>query len=144
MAKKKITTNATFVVDKPFIAKLATWHNLKAEAASLVEQERVLRGELFGMAFPSPTEGSSGNKIDLPDGYMLQGTYKINRTIDEGALGEVEKRMDAVAFASAFVYKPELSKSGFNALSDEQKKIAALAIIAKPGTPALEIVQKKK
>ena len=90
------------------------------------------------------SEGSKYNKLDLADGYMLQGDYKINRRIDEAALGEVQKQMDPVMFNRAFRFKPELNKSGYKDLSDDQKQIASIAIIATPGTPALDIVQKKK
>lgn len=124
--------------------KLATWHNIKDEAATLAAQEKALRIEIFQLAFPTPEEGSKYNKLDLDDGYMLQGDYKINRKIDEAALGEVQKQMDPIMFNRAFRFKPELSKSGFKDLNDEQKQIASLAIIATPGTPSLEIVQKKK
>lgn len=123
---------------------LVAWHEAKAAAAALNEKEKALRIEIFALAFPNPEEGSKYNKLDLEDGYMLQGDYKINRRIDEAALGEVQKQMDPIMFNRAFRFKPELSKSGFKDLSDDQKQIASVAIIATPGTPALEIVQKKK
>lgn len=130
--------------DIPLKTLLAEWHEVKHAAAALVEKERVLRSEIFGKAFPTPEEGSKYNKLDLEDGWMLQGDYKINRRIDEAALGEVQKQMDPIMFNRAFRFKPELSKSGFKDLADDQKAIAAQAIIASPGTPGLEIVQKKK
>ncbi len=141
MAKPK--TNPT-KASAALIKKLAAWHDLKAQAAELTLQEVALRKEIFSDAFPTPEEGSKYNKLDLPDGYMLQGDYKINRKIDEAALGEVQRQMEPVMFNRAFRFKPELNKSGFKDLTDEQKKIASLAIIATPGTPALDIVQKKK
>ncbi len=136
---------AKIVKAKPtLVTKLAAWHVLKAEAARLNEQEKELRIEIFNMAFPNPEEGSKYNKMDLDDGYMLQGDYKINRRIDEAALGEVQKQMDPVMFNRAFRFKPELNKSGFKDLTEEQRSIACIAIIATPGTPSLDIVQKKK
>ncbi len=136
---------AKVVKAKPtLVTKLAAWHEIKAQAAKLNEQEKELRIEIFQLAFPNPEEGSKYNKLDLEDGYMLQGDYKINRRIDEAALGEVQKQMDPVMFNRAFRFKPELNKSGFKDLTEEQRAIASIAIIATPGTPALDIVQKKK
>lgn len=140
MAKAAKVTKA----EKTLVKKLEEWHTLKAQAAVLNEQEKELRIEIFNMAFPNPEEGSKYNKLDLADGYMLQGDYKINRRIDEAALGEVQKQMDPVMFNRAFRFKPELNKSGFKDLTEEQRSIASIAIIATPGTPALDIVQKKK
>lgn len=128
---------------KAFLSKLEQWNNLKSQLVDLTDKERALRIELFGLAFPKPEEGSKYNKLDLPNGYMLQGDYKINRRVDEAALGTVQKQMDPIAFGRAFRFKPELSNSGFKDLNDEQKKIASQAIIAAPGTPTLAIVQKK-
>ena len=131
-------------VKPSLVTKLAVWHEVKAAAAKLNEQEKELRVEIFNLAFPNPEEGSKYNKLDLDDGYMLQGDYKINRRIDEAALGEVQRQMDPVMFNRAFRFKSELNKSGYKDLADDQKEIASIAIIATPGTPALDIVQKKK
>ena len=140
MAKAKVK----MTIEQKLKDKLVAWHQLKDEAATLAAQEKELRVEIFNLAFPNPEEGSKYNKIDLADGYVLQGDYKINRRIDEAALGEVQKQMDPVMFNRAFRFKPELNKSGYKDLTDEQQRIASIAIIATPGTPALDIVQKKK
>lgn len=132
------------VATKTLLKKLEQWHEIKAKAAELAEQEKVLRVEIFNLAFPTPEEGSKYNKLDLGDGYILQGDYKINRRVDEAALDEVRKQMDKVMFDRTFRFKPDLITAGFKALDDEQKRIASIAIIAAPGTPALSIVQKKK
>lgn len=129
---------------KTLLKKLEQWHQVRAEAAKLAEQEKELRVEIFGIAFPTPEEGSKYNKLDLGDGYMLQGDYKINRRVDEAALDEVRKKMDPVAFGRLFRFKPDLIKAGLKDISEEQLLIASAAIIAAPGTPSLEIVQKKK
>jgi len=129
---------------KTLLKKLEQWHAAKAAAAKAVAEEQELRKEIFSMAFPTPEEGSKYNKLDLGDGYMLQGDYKINRRVDEAALQEVQKKMDPVAFGRTFKFKPELIKAGLKDISEEQRKIAAVAIIAAPGTPGLDIVQNKK
>lgn len=133
----------TYKPTKPFINKLNEWNTLRAQITELEAKEIELRKELFATAFPNPEEGSKYNKLDLPNGYMLQGDYKINRRVDEAALDTVRKEMDPIAFGRTFRFKPELSKSGFKDLTDEQKRIASQAIIAAPGTPSLAIVQKK-
>lgn len=133
----------TYKPTKPFLNKLNEWNTLRAQISELEDKELEMRKELFAIAFPNPEEGSKYNKVDLPNGYMLQGDYKINRRVDEGALPIVREEMDPVLFARTFRFKPELSKSGFKELTDEQKRIASKAIIAAPGTPSLAIVQKK-
>jgi hypothetical protein len=128
---------------KTLLKKLEQWHVIKAQAAELVAQEQELRKEIFAMAFPNPEEGSKYNKLDLPEGYILQGDYKINRRIDEAALGEVQKKMDPVAFGRTFKFKPELIKAGLKDISEEQRAIASICIIATPGTPALDRPKEK-
>lgn len=129
---------------KALLTKLEKWHTLKAEAAKLAEAEKELRLEIFNMAFPKPEEGSKYNKLDLADGYVLQGDYKINRRVDEAALAEVQKKMDPVSFGRTFKFKPDLITAGFRDLDEKQAAIASMAVISSPGTPALSIVQKKK
>lgn len=136
--------STVFKPSKSFLNKLEQWNALKSQLADLTEQERALRVELFGLAFPNPEEGSKYNKLDLPNGYMLQGDYKINRRVDEAALDTVRKQMDPIAFGRTFRFKPDLITAGLRDLSDDQRAIASQAIIAAPGTPTLAIVQKKK
>lgn len=138
-----MATPTTYKPTKAYLGKLAAWNDIKSKITELEAQEVEMRKDLFATAFPNPEEGSKYNKIDLPNGYMLQGDYKINRRVDEAALDVVRKEMDPIYFGRTFRFKPELSKSGFKDLPDEQKRIASQAIIAAPGTPSLAIVQKK-
>lgn len=68
----------------PWQVKLEDWFRLKARIAAecqpLVEQERAMRAELFAHYFPEPKEGT--NNATLPDGYVLKGTYPIERKVD--------------------------------------------------------------
>lgn len=129
----------------PYMQMLAEHEDICLRLAALKEQELDLRLKLFSGAFPNPKEGT--NTWKLPDGRELKGKHVVNRKIDEASLAVTLQAMrDAgVANADQLVrYKPELSKSEWNTLSDEMKLLFSPAVIATPGTPQFEVVVPKR
>jgi len=128
-----------------FEAKLREWHELKAQAAAATKREQEMRRELFAEAFPDPTEGSKHNKLEIGDGFILQGDYKINRTLDKAALSELAKAEETAAIVDATVnYEPKLDTRAFKALLPDAKAAISEMVVEKPGTPSLTIVQPKR
>lgn len=123
-----------------FEAMLDDWLAVRQEAARLADRERALRKALFTAAFPDPKEGTA--TIELVDGRRLKGIHKINRTIDEGALSAVVDQLrkeNAVSVDELFPVKHSLGIKQYRKLSPRVQKLADRAIVARPGTPTLEV-----
>lgn len=128
----------------PYLQMLEEWDEKAQRLAILKAEEMDLRLKLFAGAFPNAKEGTNRHK--LPDGRELVGKYNITRKIDEAALTTILPAMIKAGVANAdrlVRFKPELAKSEWNTLSDENKLLFSPAIIANPGSPAFEIVQPK-
>lgn len=121
------------------------WYRVDQELAAIKTRELELRKALFARSFPTPTEGSANNKLPLAEGWILQGDYKINRSVDEAVVSALYKGDNTRALAErVFRWKPELNLKEYNALSPEDKLLVADAVTEKPGTPALEIKLPKR
>ena len=132
---------------KEFIEKLAEWHKLKTEVALLTNKERDARAEIFGLAFPEPTEGRSDNKLDLGTGYVLQGDHKITRTVEEEAIKKLMKKPKSRAaelLEHVIRWKPELKTKEWKALLPADRKLIAEVVVEKPGMASLDITQPKR
>lgn len=126
-------------------AKLNEWWEItqRLEVDKLRETE--LRKDLFGMAFPDPTEGSVKNKVNLSDGYILQGDYKINRTLDQAVISTLSKGDNTRPLVDTVIkYNPALILPAWKKLSDVDRALLADMVTEKPGTPALSIVKPKR
>lgn len=122
---------------------LDTWLKVKREAKNINAQEMQMRKALAAAAFPAPKEGA--NSLTLADGRIFKVNHKINRSVDEAALDTViaqltELRLNDVAVDDLFPIKRGLSVGKYKALPDEARRIADLAITAKPGSPEVEVV----
>lgn len=130
-------------MSRPYLEVLEEWLAVRAVAKQSAAKETRLRQELFAAAFPAPTEGT--NKLELPDGRIVKGDHKINRSVDQAAVQQVmaelrELGQNDVTADEVFPVKYELSKSALKKLSADGQKIASKAIVAKPGMPGLDVV----
>lgn len=115
----------------------------RVEADKVRELE--LRKQLFGAAFPDPTEGSKHNRMNLSDGYILQGDYKINRTLDAAVVSTLMKGDNTRPVVENVIdYKPSLLLPKWKALGTEDRALLADMVTEKPGTPTLKIVKPKR
>jgi hypothetical protein len=123
---------------------LEEWYLANEQLAKLKAREMMLRKRIFNHYFPTPKEGT--NDAELPDGYVLKATYPITRTVDEAGLSVLKEQfVEAKISTDKLVsYKPSLVVSEYRTLTAEQQQLFDQALIIKPGTPALEIVQPKK
>lgn len=130
-----------------FLTKLKRWSELKEKIAEvctpLVTEEMELRKEIFSMAFPSPKEGT--NNSELQGKWILKGTYKLDRKIDEAALPAVleQLRKQNVVTELLVKYEPKLSATNYKALSIENQRIFDQAMTIKPASPTLELIPPK-
>jgi len=121
-----------------YFETLAKWQQLSDTIKVLQDQERALREGIFNGTFPDPKEGV--NSIELADGRVLKGTFKINRSVDQEAAAalpeEVRERF--------FRVKYDLRTTVYKDLSAAERKKLDRYITAKPGLPTLQIVPAKK
>lgn len=124
--------------------ELNEWYKVQQEIIPLVAREKELREKIFKAKFPSPKEGT--NKFALSAGWILNATHVINRKVDQASLLAQREALDAAKVPTDLIFKytPELVKSAYNHLSDEQKKVVDACLIIKPGMPQLEIKLPKR
>ena len=128
-----------------FEEMLSDWEVTAKELKRLKAKEAKLRQTLFDAAFPAPKEGT--NQLELADGRIIKGTYKISRTVDADAARVAmmematmaEQNNEQVSLDGLFKWKPSLGKTAYDGLPDRFKLVADQAITAKPGTPGLEV-----
>lgn len=124
-------------------SKLDEWHTISKEMARLSDREKELRKDLASY-FRDPKEGT--NTALLGFGRQLKMQHRINRKIDEAnldaAISTGVLKSDIVN--DVIVYKPNLSVSGWKALSPENRILFGDIITEEPGTPGLEIVVPKR
>lgn len=125
------------------------WQTLVKAQALLRVEEMEQRKKLFAFFFPNPKEGT--NTVVLPDGRKVKGSFKITRGIDDQqvSLARAEYQLvnnRPVEFDDLLRVKYDLSTTEFRKIQPkpgEEPSAAYLAasrmIIAKPGSPSLEI-----
>lgn len=127
-----------------FSERLAVWYEMEINLGLLKAQEMTLRKELFAEAFPTPKEGT--NKFSLPDGYVLDGQYKLDRKIDVAAYTQLlpKLREAKIPVDKLLKWTPNLVISEYRTLDKESLHFFDQCLIIKPGAPAMEIVKPKK
>lgn len=125
--------------------ELAEFYNIQNQLAELKVKEMEMRKNIFAKYFPEPVEGAA-NKQPLNDGFVLQATHTINRSIDKAALtANGQALIEAnIPVDDLVEWKPSLKKSNWNKLSDEQKQLFAPCITEREGSPKLEIKKPKR
>lgn len=126
---------------------LSTWWNAftEAEAAKeVIKREQELRKQVFEHYFENPQEGT--NYLELPNGWRLKATYKLDRKIDEAALPAVKEQLKemGVNADSLVEYKPSLKTKLYRELTAEQMRIFDQALTIKPSSPTIELVKPKE
>jgi hypothetical protein len=120
-----------------YLEALEKWSQLKTTIQNLQDEERALRTALFAGSFPSPVEGT--NKLELPDGRVLKGTHKLNRTL----LPTWDKKLPPDLAEMVVRTKFELNTTAYRNLPEKLQKQVDEVLVAKPGMCQLEIVEAK-
>ena len=131
-------------ITKSLLTKIAKWNDLQAQLAAVKSQEASLRSEVFAALFDNNKyELKEGvNKLDLPDGWSIQATHKLNYSLDEAALPSVLEQLGS-AGADLVKYKPSLTLPAYRKLDDKQAAILSQALTVKPGTPSMKLIAPK-
>lgn len=123
---------------------IAEWYKVQKELASLKQKESLMRDRIVRGLFPVPKEGV--NNHSLGGGYVLKATHAINRTVDEAVLTVLAQQFkdNNIEMDSVIKRKPEVVKSEYNKLTDEQRHVMDQALVIKPGSTSLKIEFSKK
>lgn len=124
--------------------KLAKWYDAANSLTVLKAKENTLRQEVFTDAFVDPKEGT--NNLSLQDGHKLVATYPFNRKVDAAAFQQLTPQLREMGVDTVSLVKwvPELVKSSYNKLNEEQKKLMDECITCKPGMPGLAVKKDPK
>jgi hypothetical protein len=137
----------------PTVADIAKLYLMQEELTKLKAAEAMLRKRIFDHFFPKPVEGSAENKYPLNDGTgaVLQADYKINRTVLEAELDAYKtaskdpaSNLPKLPLNKLIKYKPELAKSEYNKLTEEERQACDTFLNVKPGMPELKVVIPKR
>ena len=142
------TKKAGFTPTEDFNLKSARWMELSAQMALDKAEEIKLRNELIAMVHPNGKIPVGTNTTPLAEGWVIKVVGKVNISVDESLLDETRelvKKADAnLDFDEVIKMKPSLSASGFNELTNEQKKLFQNCLITKPGQATVEISKPKR
>ena len=121
------------------------WYQVEQQLGALKAEELQLRKQIFAEAFPTPTEGSKENKMDLAGGWILQGDHKVNRKVDEAVVRTLATMDNAAPLVDkCFNFKPSLVLGEFKKLEGDDLILLADAVTETPGTPGLKVVLPKR
>lgn len=121
-----------------YMEALERQQELAAAIKHMQAEERALREGLFNGTFPAPREGT--NEYTLPDGRIVKGTFKLNRSLNEDELKGVLKQLGWKKADAPVRTKTELDLTRYRELPDETRAIFDTALEIKPGLPTLEVV----
>jgi len=124
-------------------ADMNEWFALTQQLKPMKKREMELRKKIFNIAFPDPREGS--NTFDLAGGFKLRGSYKLTRTIDEGALQAILPQLTEAGISSDAIVKHKVSLvlKEYTRLETDQRLLFDQCLVTKPGSPALEVIPPK-
>ena len=114
------------------------WNRTKAQLAAVKEKEAELRNKVFS-AFFNHTKGSE--TFEFPDGTKLKATAKENIKVHEELIAPCLEalRNEGVDCSNLFRYKPDLSMTEYNRLSDKHKSYVDYCLTRSPGSPVLAL-----
>lgn len=123
------------------------WQEVSLWLDTAKAREMELRKQLCATFFPEPVEGTNNAFAEI-DGkkYAVKVGHKLNRKLDPAALDavmpELGKLDPALCELGVLIkYEAELVKKGYNALTDEQRKIFEQALTITEGAPELTITE---
>jgi hypothetical protein len=115
----------------------------KQRMEPLVEQEMQLRRLVAATFWPTPKEGM--NDFDLPLGFKVKYTHKLERKIDQPALPAVLEAMQKHMYSTTDLIRsvPEVNLKVYRELPEPARLIFDQALIIRNASPMLEIIAPK-
>jgi len=128
---------------KASVKKVLYWAELNRKAKALAEEEKALRAELFDEYFK---QKNGTQKQDLEEGWTLKAVAKENVKVAKELIPDLLEalRKAEVPCSDLFRYKPELSMTEYNKLSDEHKGWVDFVLTRTPGSPQITLERTNK
>lgn len=141
---KETKPNLAMPAEQVTQAEIDEWYKIAERIAKDKIREMELRKKIFGYFFTAPAEGV--NDYPMTEGWVLKGTYKIDRKVKEELLAAHAEELKAakLPMKDLIQMKPNLSVSAYKKLSDDQRNVFDKVLEIKPGAPSLEIVKPKR
>lgn len=121
-------------------ALVEKWQNVKAELASLQEQEKALRKRIIEDNFKDVNP-------DTDEGTHRKGPLKVRfgltRTVNSDDLLRLQDEFLAsgIPLGEVVVFKPSLNLKAYRALTVDQQRSFDRCLVVKPSLPTLEVVE---
>ncbi len=128
------------VQQEDFFRKLQRWNEMSLALRDLKIAEIILRKEIFGEAFPEPSEGTL--YLPLGNGWRLKGGYSLSRSVDTTHLSIMREEMAklGVSIDPLLNWKVDLRVGPYKALEEDARKLFDNIVTTKPDSPKLELV----
>ncbi|MCK9234951.1 MAG: hypothetical protein M0P09_01390 [Acholeplasmataceae bacterium] len=142
-----------FTPDAEFNRDSAEWMELTAKMAADKAREIELRNRLISKVYKNGVVPVGTNNVLLPEGWVLKVNGKVNYRVEEDAVeatkGLIAEKVAAgeiteFSFDDIVKYKPDLSLSGWNGLTEEQKHLIRNCVTERPGQASIEITKPKR
>jgi len=124
------------------------WSTAQSQLAYWKEVEAAARIEVLTLCYETPPDSGTVN-YDLGKGFGLKAVFKENYKLDEkkldGALDRIEKMGEAgeLIVNRVIRWKPELSKTEYEAMPEAMRAILDEVVTISPGTPSLSLMTPK-
>lgn len=123
--------------------RLLAWHELAMLQKQLKAVELELRREMADSFFDDKKLTEGTNTAEIGEGWKLKYKHAITRACDEASFDAVFAKLPENYQSLLIRYKPELILPAYRKLSASERRIMDRALIIKPSSPALELVEPK-
>lgn len=127
---------------------IMAWSTAQSQLAYWKELESQKRIEALTLCFETPPDSGTVN-YDLGKGFVLKAVFKENYKLNEKGLDAALDKIEKLGEAGELIvnrvirWKPELSKTEYEAMPPNMRKILDEVITISPGTPSLSLVTPK-
>lgn len=134
-------------------ALIVDWQKKKLALDALAEEELIARNKVIAFYAEDFTDKAGTENYDLTDGYKIKLVFAQRLSVPSAKNGEAVKEVIAKLAKTGedgkfigerlFRWKPELSKTEWDALTPSMKRIVAPIVTQKAAQPTVEIVAPK-
>lgn len=134
-------------------ALIIDWQDKQNARKKAEEEEMKARLAVVAFFHEDTTDKAGTENVDIGQGFTLKMEFRQNYSVPSAKNGEAAKgvmsKLTALGAEGAaiaqriFRWKPELSKTEYDLLSPQAKRIVDKVVTQKAGTPALTIVPPK-
>jgi len=118
------------------------WMEAKATEKDAVEKRRLIEDEIVRLLEINPNDDHS--RTFSADAYTIKISWRISRKVDGDLAQEIAAENDMQDYLGfLFRWKPELSKTAWDGVGENVKRVFSRAITVTPGRPSFTISKEK-